>query len=76
MPSQCWDLIREFLQGFMGTSISNTIPMYFTQPIPTIQNTQQTRQNEIYQPLDTIQQYLEHFTTYRKQTNVMVSARN
>jgi len=27
--------------------------------------------NEIYQPMDTIQQYLEHFGQYRKATGVI-----
>lgn len=65
VASNCWDLIREFLQGFMGSHVPNAIPSYFTTPsqIPT----NHTKQNDVYQPMDTIQQYLEHFSNYRKQ---------
>lgn len=31
----------------------------------------QNRMNDIYQPMDTIQQYLEHFGQYRKATGVI-----
>lgn len=66
IASNCWELIKEFMQGFMGSSVPNTIPTYFTVPSHNIQN--HTKQNDIYQPMDTIQQYLEHFGNYRKQT--------
>uniref|UniRef100_A0A1B0D487 Mediator of RNA polymerase II transcription subunit 20 n=1 Tax=Phlebotomus papatasi TaxID=29031 RepID=A0A1B0D487_PHLPP len=66
LPVSCWELMREFLQGFLGNCVPNTIPSYFTN---------HNRINEIYQPLDTIQQYLEHFTNYRKQTTPAVGMR-
>lgn len=66
LPVSCWELMREFLQGFLGNCVPNTIPSYFTN---------HNRVNEIYQPLDTIQQYLEHFTNYRKQTTPAVGMR-
>lgn len=33
-------------------------------------NPTHTKANDVYQPLDTIQQYLEHFTNFRKQGNM------
>ncbi|KAF4513809.1 UNVERIFIED_CONTAM: hypothetical protein B566_EDAN015872, partial [Ephemera danica] len=55
VPASCWDLLREFLQGFLGSCVQSTPPPYL-----------QNRMNETYQPLDTIHQYLEQFTSYRK----------
>lgn len=66
IASNCWELIREFMQGFMGANVTNSIPAYFTAPSMLPAN--HTKQNDIYQPMDTIQQYLEHFGNYRKQT--------
>lgn len=66
IPAMCWELIREFLQGFLGSAVPNQIPMYFNTPSPL--NPTHIKTNDVYQPLDTIQQYLEHFTNYRKQT--------
>lgn len=63
IASNCWELIREFVQGFMGSAVGNTIPAYFSMPNPA----NHIKQNDIYQPMDTIQQYLEHFGSYRKQ---------
>ncbi|XP_063981998.1 mediator of RNA polymerase II transcription subunit 20 [Diachasmimorpha longicaudata] len=60
LPSATWELMREFLQGFLGATVSNQPPQYL-----------QNRMNEIYQPMDTIQQYLEHFGQYRKTTGVI-----
>lgn len=56
VPSNCWELIKEFLAGFLGPSV----PARMLNPA-------HNKANEIYQPLDTIQQYLDHFTKYRKQ---------
>lgn len=67
IASNCWELMREFMQGFLGTNGPNSIPNYFTAPSMSIQN--HTKQNDIYQPMDTIQQYLEHF--YRKTAKPM-----
>lgn len=55
----CWELIREFLVGILNIPIQKALPSYFT-----IHN----RAVDVYNPTDTIQQYLEHFTNYRKQT--------
>lgn len=59
VPAMCWELMREFLQGFLGTSVPNTPPPYL-----------QSRMQEIYTPIDTIHQYLEQFTMYRKATGI------
>ncbi|XP_058831286.1 mediator of RNA polymerase II transcription subunit 20 [Topomyia yanbarensis] len=71
IAASCWELMREFLQGFLGSNVSNSIPAYFTQRIN--MNTNHTKANDIYQPIDTINQYLEHFTNYRKQTSAVTS---
>ncbi|KAG8041500.1 hypothetical protein G9C98_002793 [Cotesia typhae] len=60
VPAMAWDLIREFLQGYLGCTISNQAPQFL-----------QSRMNDIYQPTDTIAQYLEHFGQYRKATGVI-----
>uniref|UniRef100_A0A240PJV4 Mediator of RNA polymerase II transcription subunit 20 n=1 Tax=Anopheles atroparvus TaxID=41427 RepID=A0A240PJV4_ANOAO len=73
VPSSCWELMREFLQGFLGSNVSNSMPGYFTQRSSI--NPNHIKANEIYQPIDTINQYLEHFTNYRKQTMAPVGAR-
>jgi len=72
VPGLCWELIREFLQGFLGQFAPPCIPTYFTNPIPSNMNPTQSYQrvNDVYQPIDTIQQYLEHFNSYRKQTTM------
>lgn len=59
IPASAWDLMREFLQGFLGSSVPSAPPPYF-----------QNRMNDIYQPIDTIQQYLEQFGAYRKATGI------
>ncbi|XP_034246952.1 mediator of RNA polymerase II transcription subunit 20-like [Thrips palmi] len=59
VPAYCWELIREFMQGFLGTCAPAQAPVYL-----------QNRMQEIYQPLDTIQQYLEQFREYRKAVTV------
>ncbi|KDR23171.1 Mediator of RNA polymerase II transcription subunit 20, partial [Zootermopsis nevadensis] len=59
VPASCWELMREFLQGFLGSSVQSTPPQYL-----------QNRMNEVYQPIDTIHQYLEQFGAYRKATGV------
>ncbi|KAM0726475.1 Mediator of RNA polymerase II transcription subunit 20 [Formica fusca] len=60
VPAGSWELMREFLQGFLGSAVSNQAPQYL-----------QNRMNEIYQPMDTIHQYLEQFGQYRKATGVI-----
>lgn len=55
VPAMCWELMREFLQGFLGSSVPTTPPAYF-----------QNRMQDVYMPIDTIHQYLEQFTLFRK----------
>lgn len=55
VPAMCWELMREFLQGFLGSSVPATPPAYF-----------QNRMQDVYMPIDTIHQYLEQFTIFRK----------
>ncbi|XP_028143063.1 mediator of RNA polymerase II transcription subunit 20 [Diabrotica virgifera virgifera] len=59
VPALCWDLIKEFLQGFLGLSAPANPPNYL-----------QNRMQEVYSPIDTIHQYLDHFTIFRKSPGV------
>ncbi|XP_071454033.1 mediator of RNA polymerase II transcription subunit 20 isoform X2 [Hetaerina americana] len=59
IPSACWDMMREFLQGFLGSCVPSSPPQYL-----------QGKMNDVYTPMDTIHQYLEQFTAYRKATGV------
>lgn len=61
VPAMCWDLLKEFLQGFLGLSGPTQPPAYL-----------QNRMQEIYSPIDTIHQYLEQFTMFRKSPGVGV----
>ncbi|KAL5274822.1 MED20 family protein [Megaselia abdita] len=63
----CWELMRELIQGFLGISISSTYPQFFQQQT-LISGHQSLKQNDSFQAIDTINQYLEHFINYRKQT--------
>ncbi|XP_054711559.1 mediator of RNA polymerase II transcription subunit 20-like isoform X2 [Uloborus diversus] len=54
VPLSCWDLIRELLQGFMGNNVHS--PSQYLQG----------KMNEVYTPIDTVQQYMEHFNAFRK----------
>lgn len=75
IAANCWDLVREFMQGFMGSQVSNNIPAFFN--TPSIMNPNQIKINDVYQPIDTMNQYLEQFTNYRKQVKtVMPGARS
>lgn len=71
VPVFCWDLIKEFLQGFLGQNAPAQIPAYFMTTLPSNINPNQhyQRGNDTYQPIDTVQQYLEHFNNYRKQSS-------
>lgn len=58
MANAVWGLLREFLLGFLGPTIAIQAPQHLM-----------ARMTEIYTPIDTIYQYLEHFTAYRKVTH-------
>ncbi|CAN8018243.1 unnamed protein product, partial [Ixodes persulcatus] len=62
VPSSCWDLMREFLQGFMGTAVQGP-PQYL-----------QGRMNELYNPVDTVQQYMDHFNSFRRASVASIAA--
>ncbi len=55
VPANCWGLLAEFARGFLGSAVSEQIPPYLHQ-----------RANDLYTPVDTVQQYLEHFNAFRK----------
>jgi len=56
--SSCWGLVTEFMQGFLGSVVSNQVPPYLKPKL-----------NDNYTPVDTIHQYLEHFNVLRKGGN-------
>lgn len=60
VPNMCWEFMKEFIQGFLESNTLNVPPQYL-----------QNRINEVYQPVDTIQQYLEHFNLFRKTTGIL-----
>ncbi|XP_064487988.1 mediator of RNA polymerase II transcription subunit 20-like [Ornithodoros turicata] len=62
VPSSCWDLMREFMQGFMGNAVQGP-PQYL-----------QGRMNELYSPVDTVQQYMDHFNAFRRASTAATSA--
>lgn len=51
----CWVLLTEFMQGFLGNVFVLKVPSTFT------------NKPDNYQPLDTIHQYLDQFNQFRKQ---------
>lgn len=51
----CWGLMIEFMQGFLGSIVTNQVPLYL-----------KSRFAENYSPVDTIHQYLEQFNVIRK----------
>lgn len=61
VPIYCWDLIKEFMGGFM---VPPRDPATYLQG----------KMNDLYNPIDTIHQYNEHFNVLRKQ--VMTSGLN
>lgn len=60
VPGMCWELMREFMQGFLGFNVQGNPPPYLV-----------NRMQENYTPIDTIHQYLEHFTMFRKQPGMI-----
>lgn len=63
VPNLCWSLIREFMQSFMGSCVSATVPSYL-----------QKRFHEVYTPQDTVLQYVEKFTEIREGTSSSYSS--
>lgn len=56
IPAECWNLMKELMQSFMGSVVEN---------MPTqVKN----KLDDMYTPSDTINQYLEHFNSFRKTT--------
>uniref|UniRef100_A0A1A9Z213 Mediator of RNA polymerase II transcription subunit 20 n=1 Tax=Glossina pallidipes TaxID=7398 RepID=A0A1A9Z213_GLOPL len=75
--SFCWELIREMMESFLGTTMPKEYPAYFTSQTHTHtivnamgQQQMHAKQNDTYDIMDTVNQYLEHFTNYRKQSNI------
>ncbi|KAK3579333.1 hypothetical protein CHS0354_029623 [Potamilus streckersoni] len=62
IPSECWNLMKEFIQSFMG-NIAENPPAHI-----------KSKMDTVYTPEDTIQQYLEHFNNFRKATSASVPA--
>jgi len=57
--NNCWGILQEFMQGFLGSCVNNIPPQYFN-----------NKGGETFTPVDTIQQYLEHFNIFRKTAGV------
>ncbi|CAG7719111.1 unnamed protein product, partial [Allacma fusca] len=55
----CWELLMEFMQGIFGQNASTAPP-----------RTLQARLKEVYTPLDTMHQYMDHFTVFRKAAGI------
>lgn len=70
IAANCWELVREFMQGFMGSQVSNAIPAFFN--THSLNNANILKLNDVYQPIDTINQYLEQFSIYRKQVKAVI----
>lgn len=62
MANAVWGLLREFLQGLLGPLVPVQAPQHLL-----------SRMNEIYTPIDTVYQYLEHFSACRKITGMRIS---
>jgi len=59
VPTNCWGILQEFMQGFLGSCVTSTPPQYIS-----------NKGSETYTPSDTVQQYLEHFNIFRKTAGV------
>jgi len=59
VPNNCWGILQEFMQGFLGSCVSSTPPQYIS-----------NKGTETFTPSDTVQQYLEHFNIFRKTAGV------
>jgi len=59
VPDNCWSLLAEFMQGFLGSCVSSI-------PAPYIK----AKGNTTFTPEDTIRQYLDHFNQFRKSAKV------
>ena len=57
--NNCWGILQEFMQEFLGSCVNNIPPQYFN-----------NKGGETFTPVDTIQQYLEHFNIFRKTAGV------
>ena len=66
----CWGLIFEFMQGFLGSVVTNQIPPYIVKKQQSKPTGPGQPHPELYTPVDTIQQYLEHFAAFRKNAPV------
>ncbi|MCL4129992.1 UNVERIFIED_CONTAM: hypothetical protein GTU68_060801 [Idotea baltica] len=58
VPDQCWTVLKEFMQSFMGSCGPTEAPKYI-----------QNRFHELYRPQDTVLQYLEKFNEFREGTS-------
>lgn len=61
VPSDCWSLLLEFLQSFLGSHTPGA-PAVFG-----------NRHDAVYGPADTVVQYMELFNKIRKQQQVPVA---
>ena len=53
--NNCWGILREFMQGFLGSCVGNNPPQHLI-----------SKGSDTYSSVDTIHQYLYHFNLFRK----------
>jgi len=59
VANNCWGILQEFMQGFLGSCVSSTAPQHLV-----------NKGSETFSPVDTIHQYLHHFNIFRKTAGV------
>ena len=57
VAGECKNLMQEFMQGFMGDTTEAT-------------NHLKSREGELYEPADTMKQYLEHYQNIRRASSM------
>lgn len=55
LSQHTWGLTVEFMQGFLGSAVNIQMP-----------STLEKKANDFYTPADTVHQYLEQFSAFRK----------
>lgn len=54
VPNNCWGILVEFMQGFLGSCVTATPPPFLA-----------AKGADAYWPADTVEQYLDHFNKFR-----------
>jgi len=59
VPNNCWGILSEFMQGFLGSCVTPVPPPFLA-----------AKGSETYWPADTVEQYLDHFNKFRQTAGV------